>query len=201
MTTMLAEEGRHSLPAGAIGASASGWWGAWFIIISDATIFGYLFFAYFWYSVQPGADWVPGGPPPFTYAAPQTALVLLGCVSAAFAHRAVHRNELLPTLLGLGATIVLGAGFIVLQAIDWLTKPFGFATSTYSSIYFVITGTHLAHFVVGWIMFLMLFLWTLLGYFDAVRHVPIIVGKLYWYFLAATWISVFFVINCTPYFF
>jgi heme/copper-type cytochrome/quinol oxidase subunit 3 len=40
-----------------------------------------------------------------------------------------------------------------------------------------------------------------MGYFDRIRHVPIIVGALYWYFLAATWISVFFVINCTPYFF
>ena len=97
--------------------------------------------------------------------------------------------------------MVLGAGFIALQAIDWSSKPFGLATSTYSSIYFVITGMHLAHFFVGWVMFVTLLLWTGLGYFDWIRHVPIIVGKLYWYFLAASWLAVFFVINCTPYFF
>jgi cytochrome c oxidase subunit III len=201
MSPQLVEEGRLSLPMGSIGTSASGWWGAWFIIISDASIFGYLFFAYFWYSVQPPANWVPGGPPSFIYAAPQTALVLLGCGSAWFAHRSINRNQIVPALVGLALTIVLGAGFIALQALDWASKPFGLSSSTYGSIYFVITGTHLAHFVVGWIMFLILLLWTLMGYFDRIRHVPIIVGALYWYFLAATWLSVFFVINCTPYFF
>jgi len=201
MSQTLNEEGRLSLPMGSIGTSASGWWGAWFIIISDATIFGYLFFAYFWYSVQPAANWVPGGPPSFLYSAPQTALVLVGCGSAWFAHRSINRNELLPTILGLTLTIVLGACFIALQALSWASKSFGLSSSTYGSIYFVITGTHLVHFVIGWIMFLMLLLWTLMGYFDRIRHVPIIVGKLYWYFLAVTWISVFFVINCTPYFF
>lgn len=201
MSLTLAEEGRRSLPTGSIGTSASGWWGAWFLIISDTMIFGYLFFAYFWYAVQPSADWVPGGPPSFIYAAPQTVLVFLGCGSAWYAHRSISRNELGPTLIGLGSTIIFGGAFIALQALDWLSKPFGLAESTYSSIYFVITGTHLAHVVVGWIMFMVLLLWTALGYFDAVRHVPITVGKLYWYFLAGTWLSVFFVINCTPYFF
>jgi cytochrome c oxidase subunit 3 len=201
MNYSLAEEGHLPLPAGSIGTSASGWWGAWFLIISDTAIFGYLFFAYFWYSVQPSANWVPGGPPSFLYSAPQTVVVLLGSASAWLAHRSINRNELMPAMVGLAFTIVLGAVFIALQAFDWASKPFGLADSTYSSIYFVITGTHLAHFVVGWIMFVVLLVWTLLGYFDPIRHVPITVGKLYWYFLAATWMSVFFVINCTPYFF
>lgn len=197
----LAGEQRRSLPVGSIGASASGWWGAWLLIISDSMIFAYEFFAYFWYSIQPSANWVPGGPPSFIYSGPQTAIVLIGCVSAWYAHRAISRNEIVATLIALGATVMLGAGFIALQFIDWFSKPFGFSSSTYSSIYFLISGTHLAHFVIGWVMFLVIFLWTLLGYFDGVRNVPIAVGKLYWYFLAALWLAVFFVLNVTPYFF
>lgn len=201
MSEVLAGEGRQSLPIGSIGTSASGWWGAWFLIISDSMIFAYLFFAYFWYSIQPQAHWVPGGPPSFIYSAPQCVLVLIGCGSAWFAQRSIIRGELPAALVGLGITVILGAGFIALQFLDWFSKPFGFASSTYSSIYFVITGTHLAHFVVGFVMFVMLLIWTALGYFDRVRHVPIAVGSLYWYFLAATWLSVFFVINVTPYFY
>lgn len=200
MSDMLEGEQRQSLPVGSIGTRASGWWGAWFLIISDSMIFAYLFFAYFWYSVQPGAHWVPGGPPSFTYSAPQCAAVLIGCGSAWFAFKSINRNEFMATLFGLGITVVLGAIFIALQFLDWFSKPFGFSSSTYSSIYFVITGTHLVHFLIGFLMFIVLFIWTALGYFDRVRHVPISVGKLYWYFLAATWLSVFFVVNITPYF-
>ena len=201
MSEVLAGEGRQSLPMGSIGTSASGWWGAWFLIISDSMIFAYLFFAYFWYSIQPDAHWVPGGPPSFTYSAPQCVVVLLGCGSAWYAHRSINRNKRSATLLGLGVTVILGAIFIALQFVDWSSKPFGFASSTYSSIYFVITGTHLAHFAVGFLIFVMVLIWTMLGYFDRTRHVPIAVASLYWYFLAATWLSVFFVINVTPYFY
>ncbi len=44
-------EGRYpvrALPMGAIGASASGWWGACFLMISEAFLFAYLFFSYFY---------------------------------------------------------------------------------------------------------------------------------------------------------
>jgi len=191
----------RQLPMGSIGTRASGWWGAWFLIISESSIFAYLFFSYFYFSIQPPANWVPGGPPSFTYSAPQTAVVLVGCLTAWFADRSILLDRVLFALLGLFMTILLGAGFIALQFLDWFSKPFTLSTGTYSSEYFVITGFHLAHVVVGWLMFVMLFIWTALGYFDGIRHVPITIGKLYWYFLAIIWLAVFFVLNGTPYFF
>jgi len=190
----------RQLPMGSIGIRASGWWGAWFLIISESSIFAYLFFSYFYFSIQPPANWVPGGPPSFTYSAPQTAVVLVGCLTAWFADRSILLNRVLLALLGLFLTIVLGAGFIALQFLDWFSKQFSLSTGTYSSEYFIITGFHLAHVVVGWIMFVVLFIWTALGYFDGVRHVPITIGKLYWYFLAIIWLAVFLVLNGTPYF-
>lgn len=190
-----------SLPFGAIGTSSSGWWGMWFLMLSEGSIFAYVFFAYFYYSVQPATDWIPGGPPDFTYSAPQTGLVLLGCISAWGAERALRRDSKLLSLLGSGVTFLLGSGFIALAFLDWFSKPFSFATSTYSSVYFLISGLHLAHFIVGWLVFLVLLAWTALGYFDRVRHVPVTIGAFYWYFLAITWLAVFFVLYGTPYFF
>jgi cytochrome c oxidase subunit 3 len=199
--TLPGREPGPPLPFGAIGSSASGWWGAWFLMISEASLFAYVFFTYFYYSVQPPADWIPGGPPEFKYSGPQTGLVLIGCVSAWGAERAMRRESLPLTLLALGLTLLLGGGFIALQFIDWFGKSFDFATSTYSGVYFLVSGFHLMHFVVGWLMFLMLFIWTALGYFDRVRHVPISIGAIYWYFLAVAWLAVFFVLYGTPYFF
>lgn len=190
---------RPPLPVGSIGYRASGWWGACFLVLSEASLFAYLFFAYFYFSIQPHGQWLLGGRPDFTYSAPQSAVILIGCATAWWANRSAVRGERLLSVLALAATIVLGAGFIALQFIEWYSKPFSLASSAYSSIFFTIGGVHLAHVVVGWIAFVMLLIWTLLGYFDAARHVPITIGALYWYFLAVTWLAVFFVLYGTPY--
>ncbi|HEX7969080.1 MAG TPA: cytochrome c oxidase subunit 3 [Stellaceae bacterium] len=190
---------RAPLPVGSAGYRGSGWWGACFLVLSEASIFAYLFFVYFYFSIQPQAEWVPGRLPDFTYSAPQSAVILIGCATAWWASRSVSRGAILQALLALVATVVLGAGFIALQLIEWSSKPFTFSGSAYSSIFFTIGGFHLAHVVVGWIMFVCLSVWTALGYFDAIRHLPITIGALYWYFLAIVWLAVFFVLYGTPY--
>src|SRR5690349_2281965 len=94
--TVRTRNGLHrgrALPVGAIGTSASGWWGAWFLVISAASLFAYLFFSYFYYSVQPSANWVPGGPPSFLLPGIQTGLVLAGCAGAYLAQRAIGENQ------------------------------------------------------------------------------------------------------------
>lgn len=187
------------LLVGSIGPRASGWWGAWFLIISEASIFAYLFFSYFYYSIQPQAAWVPGRRADFAYAAPETVVILAGCATAWWANRTAQRNERLPLLLALALTLLLATAFIALAVADWFDKPFTFSDSAYSAIYFTTTGLHLAHVVVGWIIFIMLLVWSALGYFDAIRHAPITIGALYWYFLAAVWVAVFFVLYITPY--
>jgi heme/copper-type cytochrome/quinol oxidase subunit 3 len=189
------------LPMGAIGASASGWWGAWFLMISESFLFTYLFFSYFYFSIQPPASWVPGGPPSFLWPGLQTGAVLLGCVAVWFARRSISLGSRLGALLGLGIAFLLCSAFIAFQFLDWSDKPFVFSSSTYSSLYYLISGAHLTHVVLGWIMLLMVFVWTALGYFDPVRYVPVTVIALYWYFVAALWIAVFFTLTCTPYFF
>jgi cytochrome c oxidase subunit III len=189
----------RSLPVGAVGYRASGWWGACFLLLSEASIFAYLFFAYFYYSVQPQAEWVPGHHVSLAYVGPQLAVMVLGSLAAWWSSRAALRGERPQLLAAVAILALLSAAYIALCFADWFSKPFGFADSPYTSIYFTISGFHLAHVVVGFVMFLLLFVWTLLGYFDAVRHVPITIGALYWYFLAIIYAAVFFVLDITPY--
>lgn len=198
MSAELAHRGQ-ALPVGSIGNRASGWWGACFLVISEASIFAYLFFSYFYYSIQPQAAWVSGTLPSFTYSAPQSVIMLVGCATAWWANRAAATGRRGPLLLALLVTLLLASGFIALEFLEWSSQPFSFASSAYSSIYFAVSGFHLAHVVVGWLIFLFLVVWTVLGYFDAARHLPITVGALYWYFLASVWLAVFFVLYGTPY--
>ncbi|MGE0259632.1 MAG: heme-copper oxidase subunit III [Alphaproteobacteria bacterium] len=191
---------RPPLPAGSAGRRASGYWGAVFLVLSEASIFAYLYFSYFYFAVQPHtAPWPPSGPPDFTYTAPQTAVVLLACAALWWAERAASHASGAGLLLGLGLGLLLGAGFVALQFLDWYDKPFSLATDPYSSLYYVITGVHLAHVVLGVIMVAAVLVWSALGYFGQARHVPVTVAALYWYFLAATWLTLFFTLNVTPY--
>jgi heme/copper-type cytochrome/quinol oxidase subunit 3 len=190
-----------ALPMGSIGRHASGTWGVVFLVISETTVFAYLAFAYFYFSSQPHyGPWPPDGPPNWFYPGLETAVLLAGCLSVWFANRSVARGGRAGLLSGLGASLVLGLGFVALQALEWYHKPYGFATDPYSSFYFVITGFHLAHVVVGVIMLATVLLWSALGYFGRVRHTPVKVAKIYWYFITIAWLVVLFTLDVTPYF-
>jgi cytochrome c oxidase subunit 3 len=94
---------------------------------------------------------------------------------------------------------VLGAIFVGVQLLEWSRKPYQFNSSAYSSLYFTITGFHLAHVVIGMLVLLVLSVWSLLGYFDSKRHAPVAIGAIYWHFVDVVWLVVFFTIYVTPY--
>ena len=73
------------------------------------------------------------------------------------------------------------------------------ASNTYGSLYFTITGFHMAHVAAGLLMLAALFVWTLLGTFDRWRSTPVSVGVIYWHFVDAIWLAVFLTFYVTPY--
>ncbi|MBV9757266.1 MAG: heme-copper oxidase subunit III [Alphaproteobacteria bacterium] len=187
------------LPVGSIGARASGWWGMLFFALSEASIFAYLCFAYFYFNVQPQyTPWPPYGAPSFLYAIPQTVLVLAGAAAMWWSGRTAATARSLPALGAIAAAVVCGLAFIGLGLADWASKPFTLASSPYASLYLVTTGIHLAHVLVGVVIAVAVLVWTALGYFRPVRHAPVNVAALYWGFLAGTWIAVFFTLYITP---
>lgn len=190
-----------ALPMGSIGRHASGTWGVVFLLISESTIFAYLFFAYFYFSTQPHyGPWPPDGPPSWFYPGWETAVALLGSLTMWWANRSAARGARPALLAALAASLVLALGFTALQFLDWFHKPYGFATDPYTSFYFVISGFHLAHVVVGVVMFAAVLIWSALGYFGPVRHTPVTVAAIYWYFVAIMWLGVLFTLDITPYF-
>lgn len=189
-----------ALPTGSIGARASGLWGIFFLILSEASIFAYLFFAYFYYAVHSEyRPWPPYGAPSLAFPIPETVLIVLGAASMWWADRRAAIAVDLASILALVLTVLFGAGFIVLGIVDWGTKPFSLSSSAYSSIYYVLTGVHLLHTLVGVLMSVAVLAWSAIGYFGPVRHVPVTVAAFYWYFLALSWAALFFALYITPY--
>jgi heme/copper-type cytochrome/quinol oxidase subunit 3 len=188
------------LLSGSIGSRASGWWGMIFLTMSEASIFAYLFFAYFYYAVHFNyRPWPPYGAPSLVFPIPQTVLIILGALSMWWADAHAALAQRLPSIVGIAISLAFGIVFILLGLADWQDKPFALSSSSYASIYFVLTGVHLAHTVVGVLMSAAVLGWSASGYLGPVRHVPVSVAAFYWYFLAATWVALFFVLYITPY--
>ena len=100
---------------------------------------------------------------------------------------------------GLAVGLVLGGVFVGIQVIEWSHKTFTFVEPTYGSLYFTITGFHMAHVVVGLIVLAALLAWSLLGYFNGPRHAAISIGAIYWHFVDAVWLTIFFTFYVLPY--
>jgi cytochrome c oxidase subunit III len=191
---------RPPLLSGSIGSRASGWWGMVFLTMSESSLFAYLFFAYFYFGVHRDyRPWPPYGPPSLRWPIVETVVLFAGVGGAWLVDRRARvRVGFLPAI-GLAATALLGCAFILLGLLDWSEKPFRLSSDAYASIYFMITGIHLAHTAIGVLMAAAVAVWSGIGSFGPVRHAPIKVAALYWYFLGATWAALFFVLYITPY--
>jgi heme/copper-type cytochrome/quinol oxidase subunit 3 len=188
------------LPVGAIDTRASGWWAMIFTVFTEASLFAYLLFSYYYLAVQPHlpGTFPQGGPPELTLALPDTVILLLSSVAVAWAQFNIEKNDKRHLVWGLGIGAVLGMIFVIIQYFEWQGRPFVLSSSPYSSLYFTITGFHMAHVVVGVCILWSLFLWSAFGYFNRIRYAHIHIGALYWHFVDVVWIFIFFTFYITP---
>lgn len=178
---------------------ASGWWGVLMLIATEGFLFLYLLFSYYYFAVEYGRDWLPAELPSFHLSGPSTAILVLSSVVAWWAERGIHKGSRRQLSLGLLLSLVLGVVFVGIQLYEWSEKPFEIDSNSYGSLYFVVTGFHLAHVIVGLLVLSALFAWSLMGLFDRKREAPVTIGVVYWHFVDVVWLSIFFTFYVTPY--
>lgn len=189
---------REELPVGSTGHRASGWWGVIALIATEAMLFAYLFFTYFYLASHAVGAWPPDGPPSLRIAVPGTLILIAASLVMWWAERGIERGRRWRLSIGLALTVVLGLAFLVLQGLEWRGEPFKLSTSVYSSLYFTITGFHILHVIAGLLILGALLLWNLLGFFDTRRHSAASIGVLYWHFVTVVWLAVFFIFYIAP---
>lgn len=188
------------LPVGAIDTRASGWWAMIFVIFTEGALFAYLLFSYYYVAVQPHpyGNWPDGGVPSLKLALPNTIILLLSSVAIYWGERGRRRGSNPQLVTGLALGLILGIAFLVIQYFEWSEKMFTLSSSLYGSLFFTITGFHVMHVIAGVIGLTAMLIWSINGYFDRVRYAPIQIGSLYWHFVDAVWLCVFFTFYITP---
>jgi cytochrome c oxidase subunit 3 len=187
------------LPVGPVRDHGIGRGGMFALIASEAALFGYLLFSYFYTGASAPGRWVLEAHPKLALALPNTVILLLSSVAIWFAERATRRANRPVALVGTGLALVLGIIFVTVQLFEWKGKGYGIGKSSYSSLYYITTGFHMAHVVIGIAVLAMLFIWTALDYFSPTRRIVFTNGSYYWHFVDAVWVLVFATYYVTPY--
>nr|QTA71647.1 cytochrome c oxidase subunit 3 [Lens contradens] len=167
-------------------------------ILSEVMFFVSFFWAFFSCSLVPGIEiggvWPPVGivpVNPFKLPLLNTAVLLGSGVSVTWAHYSVMAGNRWEGIMSLSITVLLGVYFSVLQILEYYECSFSISDSVYGSLFYVMTGFHGLHVVIGTLM-LVVCLFRCFNYgFSVSRHIGLEVSIWYWHFVDVVWIFLF----------
>jgi heme/copper-type cytochrome/quinol oxidase subunit 3 len=177
-----------------------GRWGMWLLVATEAMLFVFLFFAYFYLGLQSGRWPGAGESPSLGYALPMLGILLVSSGVLHWGERGIVRGRSRRLAVGLGVALLLGAIFLTVQFFEYREhlKHLTPRTDAYGSIFYAITSLHMAHVVVGMLVLLHTLARTLAGHFDEGHHVAVQNASLYWHFVDAVWVCVVAVLYVGP---
>ena len=178
-------------------------------ITSEVFFFLAFFWAFFDASLFPGSYNMPGRaeftggtwPPkgvvpfnPFDLPLMNTLILLLSGTTVTWAHHALIEGDNKSAVRGLWLTVILGAFFTCVQAYEYGHAAFGFRDGIYSSTFYMATGFHGFHVLVGTIFLLVCLVRATKGHFKPEQHFGFEAAAWYWHFVDVVWIFLFFAI-------
>ena len=119
-------------------------------------------------------------------------LILLssGC-TVTWAHHALLKNNRSQLIIGLLLTVILGFIFTCLQAYEYQHAAFSYGGHIYGSTFFMATGFHGAHVIIGTIFLLVCLLRAMKGHFTPQQHFGFEAAAWYWHFVDVVWLFLF----------
>lgn len=167
-------------------------------IVSEVMFFFGFFWAYFHSSLAPTAEigsiWPPAGVQPFDpWGVPllNTFVLLLSGVTVTAAHHYLLSGNFSRMALFLTFTVALGLFFTALQAMEYLNSTFTIADSVYGTTFFMITGFHGFHVIIGTLFLAVCLVRFVFGHFTREHHLGFEFAVWYWHFVDVVWLFVF----------
>ena len=171
-------------------------------IASEVMFFVGFFWAFFHYALFPehvlGVEfptWPPPGVKTFDpWGLPflNTMILLLSGTTVTWAHHGLLHNDRKALINGLTLTVILGLLFTGLQAWEYSLAPFKFfGGGVYPSTFFLATGFHGFHVIIGTLFLFVCLLRARKGHFTAERHFGFEAAAWYWHFVDVVWLFLF----------
>ena len=169
-------------------------------IASEVMFFLAWFWAFFASALFPstvdtvGGVWPPKGITvldPFAFPLVNTLILLCSGTTVTWAHHALIHGDREGLKKGLWCTILLGLSFTSIQAWEYAHAPFAFAGSIYGSTFFMATGFHGLHVIIGTIFLSVCLLRAYKGDFTPRQHFGFEAAAWYWHFVDVVWLFLF----------
>ena len=174
-------------------------------IMSEVMFFAAWFWSFFKHAMYPmhpeglspivDGVWPPAGIEtfdPFHLPLINTLILLCSGAAATWAHHALaHENNREDMKWGLILAVALGALFTYFQIYEYGHAAFGFSGNIYGANFFMATGFHGFHVLIGTIFLLICLIRTYRGHFTPEQHVGFEAAAWYWHFVDVVWLFLF----------
>ena len=141
-----------------------------------------------------GGVWPPKGVEvlnPFNLPLLNTLILLTSGTTVTWAHHALLSNDRTGLKLGLTLTILLGITFTCVQAFEYSHAEFHYAGNIYGATFFMATGFHGFHVLVGTIFLIVCLARAYAGHFTPTQHLGFEFAAWYWHFVDVVWLFLF----------
>nr|ATL63084.1 cytochrome c oxidase subunit 3 [Cassida circumdata] len=173
-------------------------WGMILFIISEIFFFLSFFWSFFHNSLSPSFDlgmkWPPSGITtfnPLEIPLLNTMILLTSGITVTWTHHALMENNLKQSIQSLTLTVLLGIYFTILQAYEYMEAPFTIADSVYGSSFFMATGFHGIHVLIGSSFLLICLMRIFLMHFSKIHHFGFEAAAWYWHFVDIVWLFLY----------
>ncbi len=175
-------------------------------IASEVMFFVAWFWAYFNASLFPadvieftkleftGGTWPPKGTEvldPWHFPLLNTLILLTSGTTMTWAHHALLEGNRFGLKAGLALTILLGGIFTFVQAYEYAHAPFAFKGSIFGATFFMATGFHGFHVIVGTIFLAVCLGRAFAGQLTQSHHLGFEFAAWYWHFVDVVWLFLF----------
>ena len=120
-----------------------------------------------------------------------TLILLLSGTTVTWAHHALLENDRKGLIWGLTLTVCLGFVFTLLQAYEYGHAAFNYSGHIYGATFFMATGFHGAHVIIGTIFLFVCLMRALKGHFTPKQHFGFEAAAWYWHFVDVVWLFLF----------
>jgi len=176
-------------------------WGIILFIVSEIFFFLRFFWAFFHSRLAPnievGSSWPPYGIKvfnPFQVPLLNTIILISSGIRVTWSHHALMQGNFSQTKISLIITVILGIYFTMLQGLEYFEASFTFADSIYGSTFFIATGFHGLHVLIG-TLFLIVMLFRHRNHeFRKSHHFGFEAAAWYWHFVDVVWLFLYMMI-------
>jgi cytochrome c oxidase subunit III len=182
--------------------------GMWVFLVTEVLFFGGLFMVYTVYRTWYPAEFATASHTlNITLGTINTAVLITSSLTMALAVHAAQLGQRRLIMLFLIATMALGAVFLGIKGVEYYAKfeehhvpgpgfrfeepQFAAHAQIFFSLYFLMTGLHALHMIIGFGIMLFMLGWTWKGSITAEYYAPIEIAGLYWHFVDIVWIFLF----------